>query len=350
MHAVGSVTPRGRLSRIAACAISWLAAGALQAAPPAPRGFAGAGRAGRAGVRFRPDPGRPDQFGYRAEARPFSFKDETGNAAGYSVALCTRIADAMKADLGITNLASAVGSGHAGGPLPFPAVRTGRHALRGGHRDARPAAGRVVLHRDLPGRGSEPSSARTLRPACAKCCPDRSCREGPAWRGNAGQILQSQTFSVVRGTTGEPSAGREDGRVPAHRARWLRWRATTPASASLLDRAGERALRRPRDPAGRGHAQPIGRGLAVIDRLFTLEPLALAVPAATRTSGSWWTARSAGSTAPRRWAGSMRNGSASPGRARSTSFRVDAAAGIGLPAGARIELARGGREGRERQR
>ena len=44
-------------------------------------------------------------LGYRADARPFSFKDESGNAAGYAVALCQRIAEQVKTELGRPTLA-----------------------------------------------------------------------------------------------------------------------------------------------------------------------------------------------------------------------------------------------------
>ena len=40
-------------------------------------------------------------LGYRADARPFSYKDDAGKAAGYSVALCQKIVDAAKAELSL---------------------------------------------------------------------------------------------------------------------------------------------------------------------------------------------------------------------------------------------------------
>src|SRR5512142_1575794 len=43
-------------------------------------------------------------LGYRTDARPFSFKDESGNAAGYSVALCQKIAEQLKTDLKLPRL------------------------------------------------------------------------------------------------------------------------------------------------------------------------------------------------------------------------------------------------------
>ena len=44
-------------------------------------------------------------LGYRADARPFSYQDETGKAAGYSVALCQAVADQIKAELKLPTLA-----------------------------------------------------------------------------------------------------------------------------------------------------------------------------------------------------------------------------------------------------
>src|SRR5262245_59093122 len=44
-------------------------------------------------------------LGYRADAQPFSYRDESGNPAGYSVALCQAIVDGLKTDLGLANLA-----------------------------------------------------------------------------------------------------------------------------------------------------------------------------------------------------------------------------------------------------
>ena len=40
-------------------------------------------------------------LGYRADARPFSYRDEAGKPAGYSVALCQKIAEQVKTELGL---------------------------------------------------------------------------------------------------------------------------------------------------------------------------------------------------------------------------------------------------------
>src|SRR4051812_21320194 len=38
-------------------------------------------------------------LGYNPDARPFSYKDESGNAAGFAVALCQKIAEQVKTEL-----------------------------------------------------------------------------------------------------------------------------------------------------------------------------------------------------------------------------------------------------------
>jgi ABC-type amino acid transport substrate-binding protein len=44
-------------------------------------------------------------LGYRDDARPFSYRDESGNADGYAVALCKAVADKIKSDQGLSSLA-----------------------------------------------------------------------------------------------------------------------------------------------------------------------------------------------------------------------------------------------------
>ena len=44
------------------------------------------------------------KLGYRTDARPFSFKDATGNPAGYSVDLCRAIGESVKGQLGQADL------------------------------------------------------------------------------------------------------------------------------------------------------------------------------------------------------------------------------------------------------
>src|ERR1700692_2645413 len=43
-------------------------------------------------------------LGYRTDAQPFSYRDPSGAAAGYSTALCRKIADPVKGELGLPPL------------------------------------------------------------------------------------------------------------------------------------------------------------------------------------------------------------------------------------------------------
>src|SRR5262245_23592867 len=83
------IAPRAHRTRIAACAIAFLAgaapAFAQQASGPTLERIKKTGKI---------------RFGYREDARPFSFRDGVGNAAGYSVMLCQKVGDAIKAELG----------------------------------------------------------------------------------------------------------------------------------------------------------------------------------------------------------------------------------------------------------
>src|SRR5262245_4406339 len=45
------------------------------------------------------------RLGYLADARPFSSRAESGEAEGYAVELCKRVAEQVKADLHVTDLA-----------------------------------------------------------------------------------------------------------------------------------------------------------------------------------------------------------------------------------------------------
>src|SRR5262245_60725167 len=43
-------------------------------------------------------------LGYRVDARPFAYRDETGNVDGYAVALCKEVAEQLKSDQGLSTL------------------------------------------------------------------------------------------------------------------------------------------------------------------------------------------------------------------------------------------------------
>ena len=213
------------------------------------------------------------KFGYRADARPFSYKDESGQPAGYAVALCQKIADAVKAEPGLGALAVE----WVAVPLDarFTAVQQGQIDVfcgpdaitLGARREVAfsipvfPAGVGALLRADAPARLREVLSGHPPAPA-------------PVWRANATQALQARDFAVVAGTPTEQwLAGRmKDLDVVAK---------VSPVSSNdagvqaVLDRKADVffAERSILLDAAKRSASP-GQ-LIVVDRLFTTSPLAL---------------------------------------------------------------------------
>src|SRR6476659_3430682 len=97
-----STMQRARLNRphdcrvqIATLASAFLAIGVLPPAVPEPASAATLDRMQQTGKLT---------LGYRTDAQPFSYKDESGNAAGYAVRLCQQVAEKIKSDQGLSTL------------------------------------------------------------------------------------------------------------------------------------------------------------------------------------------------------------------------------------------------------
>jgi putrescine:ornithine antiporter len=143
------------------------------------------------------------KLGYHADARPFSFRDESGNAAGYTVDLCQKIAEQVKTDLGLSSLAV------EWVPVPiegrFGAVRDGKVDLLCGA-DTVTLSRRKEVSFSIPiylgGIGALLRSDALA--GLSKALSERAGPSGPLWRGTpTEQLLQVQTFAVVGGTTSE---------------------------------------------------------------------------------------------------------------------------------------------------
>jgi polar amino acid transport system substrate-binding protein len=140
-------------------------------------------------------------LGYRDDARPFAFKDEAGKPAGFSVALCERIAGDLKTALNLPNLAVEWA----------PVVVDDRTAaLQQGRIDILCGADSVTL-----GRRQDVSFSIPIYPggigAVASINAPQALRDilegktavGPVWRGAPARILNQRSFAVVTGTTAE---------------------------------------------------------------------------------------------------------------------------------------------------
>jgi putrescine:ornithine antiporter len=214
------------------------------------------------------------RLGYRTDARPFSYRDESGNAAGYSVTLCLEVVDAIKAEAGLPALKV------EWVPVTladrFSAVQQGQIDLLCGA-DAETLARRADVAFSIPiFPGGIGALLRADAPARLKEILSGQASTRPNWRAQAGQLLQVQTFAVIAGTTAEPwLAGKQkEFRLTSK---------VTPVKSydagvqQVMDRKanvffGDRAILL--DAAAR-HV-PAGK-LIVLDRYFTYESVALAM-------------------------------------------------------------------------
>lgn len=212
-------------------------------------------------------------LGYRADTRPFAFSDG-GQPAGFSVALCQKVADAVKAELKLPALAVAFV------PLTatdrFEAVQQGRVDLSCGT-DTPTLGRRALADFSIPiffaGTGAllRADADRRLRDAME----DRPAPTQPVWRGAPGVFSSNVVFAAVGGTTVEKSLidGLRTRRISVTVARAPDYAAGV--QMVLERRAAALFGDRPvlLDAAKRGPADE----LMVLERRFTREPLALAL-------------------------------------------------------------------------
>jgi ABC-type amino acid transport substrate-binding protein len=215
------------------------------------------------------------RLGFRTDARPFSYRDATGQPAGYSVALCKRIAAAAKSELGMSSM-----------ELEWIRVvaNTRFRTLQQGQVDLICGAETETLARReeasfsipiFPGgvgvliRADAPVGLKEVLAGRGRISP-------PIWRAAVTEALHARAFSIVEGTTSEQWLAKRmtDLRIIAKVARVKTYDEGVQA---VIDRQsdaffGERAVLL---DAARRHSSV--RDLIVIDRLFTYEPLALPV-------------------------------------------------------------------------
>ena len=142
-------------------------------------------------------------LGYEPDARPFSFEGEAGRPSGYAVALCEKVADAVKAELGLATLTL------EWVPIPveerIQAVQQGKADLLCGSATVTLASRKeadfsISIFPSGIGAILRSDSPIALREILEQGRPSSR----PIWRGSpARTILEQQTFSVIKGSTSE---------------------------------------------------------------------------------------------------------------------------------------------------
>lgn len=142
------------------------------------------------------------KLGYRTDARPFSFKDASGNPAGYSVDLCRALGESVKSQVGRADLKVEW--------VPITAENQ-LQAVERHEVDASCAAVTVTLKRrelvdfSLPiFPGGAGVVVRSDSPKNLRNILNGEAREyTPKWKAIALNILREQVFVTVPGTTAE---------------------------------------------------------------------------------------------------------------------------------------------------
>jgi polar amino acid transport system substrate-binding protein len=261
MQIAGSKCPQRQSVRFAAFLIASLAVASLPFTPAAAATLDQVKASGKL------------LLGYRADARPFSF-DESGKPAGYSVDLCEKIADEVKTELGLSAMTVEW----------VPVTLEDRFRdLQDGKVDILCGADTATLARRKEVSFSIPiypsgigAVLRWDAPIPLREVLAGTPRSGPVWRGSPARILDKKTFAVVKGTTGE---------------KWLADRMQAfkiDASTSMAD-GYEAGIQQVLDGTAdvffgdrpilleAAAGGPSASELILLDRLFTHEPLALAI-------------------------------------------------------------------------
>jgi putrescine:ornithine antiporter len=264
MQRARSNRPHGHRVRIGTFVMALLAVALLPLGWPTPASAATLDRVKQTGKL---------NLGYRADARPFSYKDESGNADGYSVALCKQVAEQLKSELGVSDLV--VEWVPVTVEDQFRAVQDNKIDLLCGA--AETLSSRKDVDFSIPVfPGGIGALLRADAPVGLKEVLSGRPPSGPLWRGYPAQVLEKQVFSVVAGTPSEkwlndrldkfqltatvvPVKGYDDGiRRVLNRSSNVFF-----ADRSILLDAAKRS--------------PSAGDLLVLERQFTYAPIALAL-------------------------------------------------------------------------
>jgi ABC-type amino acid transport substrate-binding protein len=213
-------------------------------------------------------------LGYRPDAAPMSYRDGAGKPSGYSVQLCTRVADALKAELSLPSL-----------DVRWVAVTAGYVDVQQHAVDLVCADDEVTLAHRFAASFSIPvfpggTSALVRKDGSAdlqRTLEERPAPYQPLWRGTAPPTLSNRTYSAIGGSA----------TLETLMARIVGMHLTASvAPVDTYDAGVAAVLKRRSDVLFGDRAQllqavqrsPDAKDLRVLSRHYTFGALALAVP------------------------------------------------------------------------
>ena len=213
-------------------------------------------------------------LGYRTDARPFSYMDASGNPAGYAIALCEAVSGAVKTESG--NELLVVQWVPVTVEDRFTAVSQSQVDLLCGP-DAETLERRTEVAFSIPvfqgGIGAivRADASAPLRDVLSGRPPS-----GPTWRGSPARILDQKTFSAVAGTRSESWLNEKihEFQIAANVMTVDSYEA---GIASVLDGGASAFFADRAILVDAAQSSASADDLLVIERLFTHEPVALAL-------------------------------------------------------------------------
>lgn len=213
-------------------------------------------------------------LGYRTDARPFSYMDASGNPAGYAIALCEAVSGAVKTESG--NELLVVQWVPVTVEDRFTAVSQSKVDLLCGP-DAETLERRTEVAFSIPvfqgGIGAivRADASAPLRDVLSGRPPS-----GPTWRGSPARILDQKTFSAVAGTRSESWLNEKihEFQIAANVMTVDSYEA---GIASVLDGGASAFFADRAILVDAAQSSASADDLLVIERLFTHEPVALAL-------------------------------------------------------------------------
>ena len=213
-------------------------------------------------------------LGYRTDARPFSYMDASGNATGYAIALCEAVSNAIKTESG--NASLAVQWVPVTVEDRFASVRDNKVDLLCGP-DAETLELRKEVSFSIPVfQGGIGALVRADAPLPLREILSGQPPSGPTWRGSPARILAQKTFSAVAGTRSE-SWLKEKAKELQIAANLTTVTSYEAGVSGVLDRSADVFFADRAILVDAAQSSASADELLVIERLFTHEPIALAL-------------------------------------------------------------------------
>jgi len=207
-------------------------------------------------------------LGYYANARPFSYNDESGKPAGYAVELCQQVAGAAGVEIAWIVVAP---------DSRVAALRDGKVNVLCGEPDRLSARKDMAFSIPIFQGGIGALLRKDAPAGLSQALSERPTPSGPVWRGTpTQQLLQEQTLAVIAGAPAEKLLAERLAKVQLTAkvapvkdfAEGVQAVVDRKASVFFTDRSMLLDAVRRSDKAG---------DLTVLERRFTLAPLALAL-------------------------------------------------------------------------